>query len=301
MSKRNILVGAGVAAALSALAFAHHLPLGLSHSDATEILSEVKFFTNVGTFGVPPYQHGEAEAEHDDTITLAHGDSFSVMDASGSSETIVFESSDFPDIANATFEEVEDVISAKSALVEAFHFNDFVILQGMQGGETASLTVVDGAGSPLSKLGVLPGVSSGSRDLLLDISVPAGPLDGGASGLEHDDDDHGDGDHGLAHAPYVLFVSATPGSFNLLGHEVPIGVDALTVDALIAALNFQLPGFYGWLNDTEDAQVTLAGDLLEQAFAPASYPDALYFSYVVLSEELNEIKYVSNRFTLHFE
>jgi hypothetical protein len=280
MNRKQFTLTSLTLGGLAALVFAHHIPVGLSHVAGTEILSEVVFFTNSGTFGVPAYRVGSVEApEHHDPVGLADGDSFHVMNQAGLSETISFEAADFADIGTAAVEDIVGVINAKSNLVEALDVNGYVALRGMDGGGAASLSITDGTGAPLSLMGVGSGVALGSDNLELTLSIPDPSLN-------------------LAGRTYVVLASATDGSFQLNNHSVPIGHDNLTTRLFQATVAGNLPGFLGTLGANSDATAQLLGSQIQAGFA-GNYPDKLYFAFLVLNG--NRVAFVSNRFVVDFQ
>jgi hypothetical protein len=282
MNKKQTLLASGSLLCLAALAFAHHVPVGLSHVSGSEILSTVVYFTSGGTFGVPAYKVGAVEApDHGEAVGLVDGDSFSVMNQAGVTETITFSAADFGDISTADVHDVVHVINDKASLFEALDTNGYVVLQGLVGGDSASLDVSDGLGGPLSKLGVTGGTALGADELALTISIPDPALN-------------------LAGAPYLTLLSATDGSFTVQGKVIPIGFDSLTSVWLPFARSGAAPGFAGNLDANSDASAELTATQFQQAFGGSGYPDKLYFSYVVFTPGTLQIAYVSNRFTVDF-
>jgi hypothetical protein len=282
MNKKQLTLGAGSLVALAALALAHHVPVGLSHVSGSEILSTVVYFTTGGTFGVPAYKVGAAEApDHGAAVGLVDGDSFTVMNEAGQSETITLEAADFTDISTADMHDVVHVLNDKASLFEAIETNGYLVLQGLSGGDTASLAVTDGLGGPLAKMGVTSGTELGADELALTISIPDPLLN-------------------LAGASYVTLISATDGSFSVQGKTIPIGFDSLTQAWLPFVRTGAAPGFKGNLDGNSDASALLTGTQFQQAFGSTSYPDKLYFAYVVFTPGTAQIAYVSNRFTVDF-
>ncbi len=285
MKVRKLTMAAAAVAGMGALALAHHVAVPLSHLMGEDILTEVVFYTDTGTFGVPPYVHGDVEIAHGTPIALSVGDSFSIQDEKGQIETIVFDSGDFATPGFIYIEDLVATIAEKATLADAFFENGYVFFRGFEGGAGQSLELVDGVGAPLSKLGVAQSLQLGSKNIDLEVSVPA----------DEPGDDHTDlGDH-----PYVVLASTKDGSFSFGGFQIPLGVDVTFVTALDLALDGALPGFVGNVDDHGDASVTLDGGLLEQAFTGGA-PDELYFAFVVLSKDLSEVEFVSNRFTVDF-
>jgi hypothetical protein len=280
MNRKQLLIGTGTLVGIATLALAHHVPVGLSHVAGTEILREVIFFTQTGNFGVPAYHIGANEApDHHDAVGITSGDSFTVMDQGGISQTIVLEAADFTDISTAVTEEVIDVINSKATLFQGVEHNGFVVLHGVQGGSSASLTVTDGSGSPLGKLGVLDGFALGGGDLELTLSIPDPNLN-------------------LAGKPYIVLASTTPGSFSLQGKTVPIGRDPVFFQFFSAVQNGAVPGFKGVLNGTSDASATLTAAQFAAGFQ-GNFPDKMYFAYLVF-DPARQVAYVSNSFTVDF-
>jgi hypothetical protein len=115
-----------------------------------------------------------------------------------------------------------------------------------------------------------------------------------AHGDEHEDDG------GLAHHPYLVFASATDGSFMMGDVEVPVGRDAVTSTFLRAVRQGQLPTFFAELNHTEDSRAIVSVDELVGLLGP-QLPGELYFAYVVLSPDLGSVEFVSNRFTVEIQ
>lgn len=283
MNKKQLTLGAGTLVTLAALALAHHVPVGLSHVSGGEILSSVVYYTTAGTFGVPAYKVGDAEApDHGTPVGLADGDSFTILNDAGQSETITLTAADFTDIAAADMDETVDAINSKATLFEAIETNGYFVLRGLSGGDTASLDVTDGAGGPLSKMGMTGGAVLGSDELELTLSIPDPNLN-------------------LAGYPYLTLLSKTDGSFSVQGKTIPVGFDALTRVWLPFARSGLAPGFVGNLNGTSDASALLSAAQLQQGFGPSNYPDKLYFAYVVFHPGTLQIAYVSNRFTVDFQ
>ena len=282
MKRNRILIGTGALLGLAALAFGHHVARGLSYTGAPEILSSVTFRTSVGNFGLPAYVVGATEAPgHAVPVGLADGDSFSVMDDTGTMQTITLNASDFADISTAVMADVVAVINAKASLITAHETNGYLLLEGQASGAARTLQVSDGAGGPLFKMGMNAAQAAGSDDLELTISIPDPNLN-------------------LAGRTYVVLASATDGSFPLNQKVVPIGLDGLTQPFLDAALGGALQGFVGQLDGNSDATARITASQLVNGFA-GNYPDQLYLAYVVLSPNGRRIDYVSNRFTVDFQ
>lgn len=281
MNRKQLFLTTGAALGLTTLVLAHHVPVALSHVFGTEILSEVIFFTGPGLFGVPAHKVGAAEAPDSGPVGLTDGDAFTIADETGTSETITLTSADFLDIASADLHETLHVINDKASLFEAYEENGFVVLRGLRGGAAKSLDVTDGVGGPLSKMGLGGGLVFGSDDLELTLSIPDPNLN-------------------LAGRTYLLFASATPGSFTINNKTIPIGLDALTSRFLNFALSGAPNGFLGTLDGNSDATVFLTAANLQAGFA-GGYPDKLYFAYIVLGPGNQRVAYVSNAFTVDFQ
>jgi len=282
MNRKQLLLGGGTLVGLAALAFAHHVPVGLSHVSGGEILATVVYYTTGGSFGVPAYKVGASEAPgHHDPIGLVDGDGFTVMNEAGQSETITLTAADFTDISAAVMDEAVDVINDKATLFEAIETNGYLVLRGLTGGDTGTLDVADGAGGPLAKMGLTSGLALGADELELTVSIPDASLN-------------------LAGAPYLVLLSATDGSIALQGKTIPLGFDSLTRVWLPFARSGAAPGFAGNLDANSDASALLTAAQFQQAFGATSYPDKLHFSYVVFTPGTLQIAYVSNRFTVDF-
>jgi hypothetical protein len=278
-AKKNLL-GAGALLVVSALAFAHHVPVGLSHLFGPEIVREVLFDTQTGTFGVPSHRVGGAELpDHGVAVGLAAGDSFQVMDESGTIDVVTFHAADFADIALADTDEAVEVINAQATVFEAVAQNGYLTLRGTHGGSLASLTVIDGIGGPLFKLGMGGGTTFGRDDLELTLSIPDASLN-------------------LAGRPYVVLASSTAGTTTYGQQTIPFAVDGLTMPFLSAALAGRLQGFVGVLDGNSDASALLRAAQIQRGFA-GSYPDKLYLSFLVFGAN-GRIEYVSNAFTVDF-
>lgn len=289
---RNRIVQTGTVLGLATLAFAHHVPVGLSHVSGAEILEEIVFFTEPGVFGVPAYNLGTDEAPDDDAVGITDGDSFSVRDQNGNTQTITLDAADFADIDEALLDEVIDVINEKATIFEASEANGYLAFRSLIGGSAAMLETQDGAGAPLAKLGMSESLVNGSDDLELTISIPDVGID-------------------LAGRPYFVLASTTPGSFQLGGHTIPVGYDDLTARTMNAARHGAAMGFAGTLNATSDASAHLTASQLQQVFA-GGFPDAMYLTFVVLDRGPGQfasastgmpgrIAYVSNVFTVDFQ
>jgi len=283
MKTRTQILGAFSLAATAAIVAAHHVPVPLSHVLGADILTEVAFYTDSALFGVPPYAHGVDEVHHHEPIALAHGDSVQVQHG-GLSETIVFESGDFADITQVEIEEVLDVLSRKSTLVEAFDANGYAVVQGTRGGAAESVDLGDVQGSVLSQMHIQPGPVFGSDDLDLTVSTPnPDPTQ----------------PHPLAGRRYLVLASATDGSFVFRGQTIPVGHDGVLRALVRPSLQGALDGFFARLDAGGDGHARIAGAELASGLAGA-FPDELYFAYVVFAEGSFDIEFVSNRFTVDF-
>ncbi|MGQ0554168.1 MAG: hypothetical protein ACT4PU_13225 [Planctomycetota bacterium] len=282
MKFRSVLVAGGVLA-LGVVTFAHHIPVALSSLFGTEVLTEVTYFAQSDNLGVPAYRVGIDEHH----VALTEGAQFSVTDGEGSTETVVFAPGLFADPSHADLHDVAEAIAAQLTIATAHVDNSSIVLHGTQGGGAASLTLSDGVGSPLSALGLLPGVVTGTDDIHLELSLPG----------EHE---HGPGDDhegsGLAHHPYLVVASATEGVTMVAGFEVPLILDTTTLLVSRATQFGLLPGFVGELSESEDASAVFETSLLPKLY-PQGLPEKLYFSFVVFEEDLGGIAFVSNRFT----
>lgn len=289
MKTRTRALTLTAAAALGVLVTAHHVPVPLSHVVGSEILTEVVYYTASERFGVPPYFAGQVEVGHHEPITVHDGDAIYIKHA-GQAETVVFETADFVDIDATEIGEVMSVISAKSQLVDGFETNSYTILRGSQGGADASIALEDVVGNVLEQLTFdTHTMVRGTEDLDLVVSVPLAD----EHAPRHDD-------HPLGGHRYLVLVSATDGEFSFRGTTIPVGLDPVLQAGVRAAFQGALPGFRGLLDHGGDAQATLSGALLSSAFA-GSYPDKLYFAYLVFAEDSLDVEFVSNRFTVDFQ
>ncbi len=281
MNRKQVLIGAGALAGIASLALAHHVPMGLSHVSGSEVLNKVTFFTQASNFGIPAYQVGAAEVPgHHDPVGLAHGDAFTVMNQAGQSETIVLEATDFADITQAVMHDVMDVVNAKSTLFEAIEANGYLVLEGHTGGPSGSLTIQDGNGAPLGKMGMVDSFAVGSDNLTLTLSIPDPNLN-------------------LAGKPYLVLASTTPGSFRIQGKTVPLAQDTVFNVFLNAVMAGAVPGFKGVLDANSDAVATLSANQFQAGFA-GNFPDKMYFAYLVF-DPARRVAYVSNAFTVDFQ
>jgi hypothetical protein len=273
MNRKKLLLGTGTLLGIATLAFAHHVPMGLSYVAGREILSVVKFFTATGQFGVPAYKVGDVEApEHGEPVGLVAGDGFSVMDQDGNIQKVVLEEADFDDIETADMDEVVEAINAKSTLLQAAERNGFLVLEGVSGGFAKSLAIADDGA--LGKMGMSGGQVFGSDDITLTLSIPDPDLD-------------------LAGAPFLMLTTTLDGSFTMQGFTVPLGRDP----SFFKVRNVHAGS--GFLDANSDATVTITGAQIQRAFA-GNYPDELYAAFLVFGHD-GRIAYVSNRFTIDFE
>lgn len=270
--------------AVGGIAAAHHINVALSYPQGPEIQTAIHYLKNGLAVGVPPYHLTTDEVDHDAIFQLAEGDGFQLVGPGGLQETITFHSGDFADIANAEVHEILDVISAKSQFAVADDDNGYLVLRGTQGGAGSTLELIDGPGTPLSKFGFLDGVLSGADKIALELSVPLG--DSPISLIGH---------------PYVMFVSATAGSFGLGGKTVPIGLDGSSMIFLdLSQSDPGLRNFRGRLNTTEDSKAQFDPSLIDLVYGSAT-PSELYFAYAVFSPDFKTVEYVSNAFTVHIQ
>jgi hypothetical protein len=272
-----VLVGAGAA-------LAHHIAVPLSHVSGPEIVQRVKLYHQPANEGVPAY--AVASEEHDHEIALAHGDTFVVRDASGASETVVFDAADFVDISHATDAEVVAAIDAALTIADAESQNGFLLLHGIEGGVQAQLELEDGAGSPLAAMHLSSPAVVGAESVVMTLSIPA--------------DEHGTDEADLAGLPYLLFASATEGSFEFAGETIPIGRDAVTGAFVRAIRDGALPAFFASLDADADARANLSLEQIETVLGGV-VPTELRFAYVVFSADFTSVEFVSNAFVVDVE
>lgn len=272
------------ALALCGLAFAHHINVGLSNPNGEEIMTHVVVYhqPSSGNIGVPPY--ATAHSAHEHSTSLADGDSFQFISGAGLLEEVVFSASDFADIANATDQEVVASINDQLVTGEVLNDNGHFLFRSFLGGPLQTVTLSEGNGG-LAKLDFAAGTSFGSPSIELTLSIPAD---------EHEHEEHAGHEHGLEGAAYVVLASDQPGSFQHLGQEIPLAFTPTTRRFLAAARQGLLPGFIGTLDRNADAMAEVPVELLQPILGP-ELPDALYFSYFVISH--GEIAFVSNVFT----
>jgi hypothetical protein len=268
----------------ASVAVAHHVEVALSHLQGAEALDSVVFHVQSGNFGIPHYRLSVVEFDHHHEFDFDHGDRFIVSDGSGATETIVLEAQDFiggmgGDIDHVHMHDLVDVVNDKSSLIELSEQNEKLVVQGLVGGAAAAINLVDDQGGPLSKLTVAPGVGFGADNLDMVVSVPS------ESGLN------------LPGQPYFTLVSATPGTFGFGGKDIPLAFDSLSANAFLLAAAGQLPGFFGVLNGNSDAAFQINGQLFSNVQAGAK----LYLAYVVMSNDLSQVDFVSNPFTINYQ
>jgi hypothetical protein len=298
--RRTGAVAVAVALALvPAVTQAHHVSVPLSYIQGHDILQSVVYVTSGPLIGVPPYFASDRAFGHHETLSFTDGDSFGVAGTGDSTETVVLRAADFADIANVPLEEALAVINAKSALVRAFEANAFVMFRGQRGGPGATVELTDGNGAPLARLAHASRSLAGARDVVLDLSIP-------------EEEHAAGGNHGesLAGHPFIVLVSRVDGTFDLLGSEIPIGFDPLVWQTLgqsgapsLARLDVArlggLASFTGRLNENEDALFSLREPDMLRLFG-GTWPDRVHLAFIVLSEDRDEIEFVSNRFTIEF-
>jgi hypothetical protein len=282
MSLRKPLLGLGLLTA--GVAFAHHVPVPLSHIAGTEILTSITMFLEPTNEGVPAYLVAEDEHEHE--VELAHGDSFFVYDQTGKIEQVVFDQADFQDITQADPHEIVAAINKQLTIAEAKSDNSYFVLRGIVGGSDNRIAVRDFTGAPLEKLHLPEVVVFGNEDVVLTLSIP------------EPDPGHGHPDDHLAGHPYFVMASSTDGSFVFKGEEVPIGRDATMLQFMRAMRSGVVEGFVGRLDDHQDAEATLPAGSIQKVLN-GNVPDELYFAYVVFSMDMSSVEFVSNRFTIH--
>jgi hypothetical protein len=274
--------------------YAHHLPKALSHLQGPHVLTEISYYKNGLAVGVPVYTTGDRELGHHELIPLAAGDTFVIKDSEGNAETIRFSASDFEDISAAPLEEVLTLINDRSALIGVDEINAFAVVHGFRGGNTSWLTLADGAGGPLSKLGLSSGTTFGDQEIRLEVSLPA-------------EDDHGQRSS-LAGHPFVLLLSRFDGSHELMGRQIPIGADPLLPRTLREAGEILGGGrmstrrttwpVVGKLDANEDASTVLRAADLDRLLGRV-WPERLYAAVVVLSDDGQSVEYVTNRFVVN--
>ncbi|MGQ0552898.1 MAG: hypothetical protein ACT4PU_06730 [Planctomycetota bacterium] len=288
-SVKFVGVAAFGAALVAAAALMPPTPIALSAACCENFLSEIVYFDLVGNKGVPPYTMNEGGMRME-SFMLEEGDSFSVTDHDGATETVTFTAAQFADLEAATMDEVMDAVNDQLSIGRALMDSGMLMLRGAAGGAGSELTLVDGAGAPLAELGFAEDTMMGAEDIELALATHFGDM-GMGGGM-------GDGEEGgaeLMHLPYLVAMSATPGSTTALGHEIPLAIDNATHLGLRATQFGLLPGFVGELDHGGAAMTAFDTALLPKMF-PGGHPERLYFAFVVFSEDLSEIVYVSNGF-----
>lgn len=278
---KRFLIGAALLT--GGVALAHHIPVPLSHADGKEILTDVVLYSQPKNVGVPGYI--VSTVGHEDEVALTDGASFSVHATGGLTETVVFQASDFPDIAHATDEQVVVVINSQLTIAVAETQNGFFALRAVEGGPGHSISLAEGPGRPLLALGFEESDQSGSDAIEMVLSIPS---DG------HEDD----GADKLAQHPYLVFASSGEGSFLFHGVEVPIARDHVTASFIQAVREGELPSFFSRLNEGADARAVVSLDQVQDLLG-TDLPDELHFAYVVFSPDYSSVEFVSNRFTVH--
>jgi len=266
---------------LGAAAVAQMVPVALSAACCEKFLTTLEYY-NTADPGVPAYVMGM----NGDDFALVPGSSFQLTDSAGTSEDVVFDASQFADMDHATPEEVRDAVNDQLTVGEALVDSGMLMLRGVQGGADAAITLDDGTGGPLAVMGFENGTMTGTKDIELRLATS---LDDGMGGV---------GMEPLPHHPYLVVMSATPGSVQVAGHTLPLGIDATTQTVLRATQLGLLPGFLGELDGNGDALTAFDTSLLPRIF-PAGPPEHLYYSFVVFSQDLSSIDYVSNLFQVH--
>ncbi len=257
-------------------------------ADGEEILTEVVVYHQPvsGNFGVPPYVG--AFGEHDHSVGLDEGDSFSFATQSGVVETVTFHAADFADIGAATDHEVVAAINAQLVTGEALTQNGYFFFRSFEGGAQSGVSLFEENGG-LAKLNFAPQSHSGSDAIELTLSIP---LEDG-HGHEHDH-----ASSGLEGALYYVLASDELGSFDFLEGHLPIAMTPTMRKFYAAARQGLLPGFIGNLDDNADAFASVPVDLLQPILGP-ELPEALYFAFFVIAPDAPEVAFVSNVFTAH--
>lgn len=280
MLRPALVLGLTLAAGAAAVA-ANSLaatPIALSASCCANFLSKIVFFNEPGNFGVPAYTMGMDALTYD----LSDGASFSVSDG-GASQTVVFQSSQFADIDQASMDEVIDAINGQLTIGHVLMDTGMLMVRGVAGGPDAQLTLTDGPGAPLAALAVPPATILGTEDIEL-------LLDTEAAGMAMDE-----GEAQFMHLPYFVAMSHTPGTTDVLGAQVPIAIDTTTLLGLRATQFDLLPDFVGEIDHHGMANATFDTKLLAKLY-PSGTPASLYFAFVVFSADFSRIVFVSNRF-----
>jgi len=279
---RKVILGSTATLALAALAFAHHIPVALSYVAGAEILTNVDLRLSGESIGVPPYVVSNGELE---TVSIADGAQFSVVNGEGTTETVTFDAADFADMSAIPVEDVVAHVNSQLSVAMAEVDNSYFTLRGLGGGVASTLGLQDGVSNPLASLNLGETTVAGALNAHMAISVPG------------EDHHHGEHDHQSDYAgfQYLLVASATQGEFVLPnGMSLPLALDAWTVEFLNATDAGMLPGFHGVLNETGDAEAILPTLLLPSG----SMPEKLYFAYLVVDPTAG-IVFTSNRFTIN--
>lgn len=232
--------------------------------------------------GLPAYVPTMDPIEHDAVFGLTAGESSSVMDADGESQTVMFHASDFADIGAAMADEGIAAIHGQLTLATATFDNERLFLRGSTPGASASLTPMDEAGTPVATLKMASGERmERSDDVVLALSVPASaePSPGAWAGR-----------------PYRILVSTTPGTTALDGVAVSIAFDEWTPKFLRAARAGIFPTLLGHLDGHSDATTEIPVLALRE-FLGANPPAKLYMAFVVLSADGSRTVFASNVFT----
>lgn len=271
--------------ALAGIAVAHHLHLPLSASCCEGMLGKVVYKLSGPAKGTVPY-HAGTDEHHIHGLDQGHG--FTVVDQDGTAETVVLGGS-----PEQEPQDVADALNAQLTVARAEVHNSVLFLRGTTGGDSSSLTLFEGDGNVLGLLGLQSGTEHGTTDIELTLSIPTG--DG-----EHEHDADHAGPH-LAGHPYVVAASVTPGVIDLGdGVSVGLGFDQTTEWFLRATAAGVLPGFTGTLDLDGHAQAVIPEPLLAKLF-PAGMPERLDLAFVVFSQDLSEVAFASNVFSVEFE
>jgi hypothetical protein len=298
--RTRVVLASLTAGCLSVPVFAHHLPRPLSHLRGKEVLDQVAYYQTQTSTGVPAYATGTIELDHHEQIAVSDGDGFTVTTANGGSESVRLTAADFTDISNVELPELLAVINSKTTLLQAAEINAFAVVRGFVGGVSDPLTLQDGPGTPLAKLGLADGVFVGDQDLRLEVSLPGDH--------EEPEEDHGGGE-GLADHPFVVLLSRVDGSFTLDGQEIPLGIDPLnwrldgTGQAVLSRGVWALRPGTSWpvsgvLDENEDAAAVIYKSDLDRVLGRV-WPDRIFIAVAVLSMDRQHIEYVTNRFTVN--
>ncbi len=123
----------------------------------------------LGLFGGAAPRAATAGEGPFDLNTAGFPQTFTV-DVEGTVEVVTFEASDFADPARATAAEVAAAIDADLTRGEALVDGDRVVLRASGSGTPASMTLAEGAGSPLAALGLPAGTFQG-QDYGVDVRI----------------------------------------------------------------------------------------------------------------------------------